>query len=269
VLTLTRKPLAWFKPKPQVRTQFDDAEARRLGESMKVKQLQPVVAMPDGTLLVGERRLRGAGLAGLAELDVIVTDEPFTDDKVVCDQLTENIHRASLSDAETYRACKELLARHPEWKRKDLAARLHKDAGWVTRLLAVDDCEPAVREAFLAGELGLTHAYAIARSPDQAAALAAKRGGAGRDALERGARRAKAAPAAERATRLKIALASGLTVTFSGGAGLTLESAIEAALDAGKELKRGKAQGLTARTISRVSSERAKAGGGDEPVPAA
>ena len=54
-----KKPLAWFKRKPQIRKRFDEAEDRRLGESLKVRQLEPLICLPDGTVICGERRYRG------------------------------------------------------------------------------------------------------------------------------------------------------------------------------------------------------------------
>jgi hypothetical protein len=110
-----------------------------------------------------------------------------------------------------------------------------------------------------AGKIGLSTVYAITRSPDQAAALAAKLNGTSRDDLERAIPRKAKAPA-EKAGRIRIELVSGVTVTFAGGSGLTLDLAIEAAADAGKELRKGRDQGLTAKTISKVSAERAKGG---------
>jgi len=71
---LATKPLSWFKANPQVRKAFDDAELRALGESLRVRQLQPVLAKPDGTLIAGERRYRAAKLVGLESLQVIITD---------------------------------------------------------------------------------------------------------------------------------------------------------------------------------------------------
>jgi ParB-like chromosome segregation protein Spo0J len=53
---ITRKPLSWFKVSPQVRETFDEESLRRLAESLKVGQLQPVLARPDGTIIDGERR---------------------------------------------------------------------------------------------------------------------------------------------------------------------------------------------------------------------
>jgi len=97
--TLTNKPLNWFKVTPQARRHFDEAELRQLGESLKVKQLQPVLARPDGTLIAGERRLRAATLVGLPELIVIISDEPLTATRIKVFQLTENLHRAVLCRA--------------------------------------------------------------------------------------------------------------------------------------------------------------------------
>jgi len=68
--TLSFKPLGWFKVGPQARKHFEEADLRQLGESLKVKQLQPVLAREDGWLIAGERRLRAATLVGLPELMV-------------------------------------------------------------------------------------------------------------------------------------------------------------------------------------------------------
>lgn len=101
---LESKPLSWFKIAPQARRHFDEAELRQLGESLKVKQLQPVLARPDGTLIAGERRFRTASLASLANLDVVITDESLTESQLRIFQLTENLHRADLRDSEKWRA---------------------------------------------------------------------------------------------------------------------------------------------------------------------
>src|SRR5688572_28778836 len=107
--SLTRKPLSWFKIAAQARKHFDEPELRRLGESLASKQIHPVLARPDGSLIAGERRHRAATLDGLKELEVVITEEPLTESQVRILQLTENIHRANLADAEKWRACEELL----------------------------------------------------------------------------------------------------------------------------------------------------------------
>ena len=64
---LTTKPLSWFKTNPQVLKTFDEAELRLLGESLRNKQLQPVLLKPDGTIIAGKRRYRAAKLVEQAQ----------------------------------------------------------------------------------------------------------------------------------------------------------------------------------------------------------
>lgn len=68
-----RKSILWFKADPnQPRKTFDDAELRQLGDSLKAKQLYPLICKPDGTIIDGERRWRAAQLVGLEMLACIV-----------------------------------------------------------------------------------------------------------------------------------------------------------------------------------------------------
>src|ERR1039457_463375 len=104
---LIAKPLSWFKINPQVRKFFDEADLRRLGESLKVRQLQAVLTQPDGTLIAGERRYRAALLVGLATLEVKIADETLDASQVKLWQITENIQRADLSGYEKWQGCAE------------------------------------------------------------------------------------------------------------------------------------------------------------------
>src|SRR5436190_548241 len=106
---LMKKGVGWFKVNPQARKDFREEELRLLGESLRNRQLQPVGARADGTLLWGERRLRAAKLVGLETLDVIVTEEVLSETQIRLIQLTENIHRAELSGYEKFMACSELM----------------------------------------------------------------------------------------------------------------------------------------------------------------
>ena len=219
---LTTKPLSWFKTNPQVRKTFDEAELRLLGESLRHKQLQPVLAKPDGTIIAGERRYRAAKLADLPNLMVIVTDEPLTDAEVRTIQLKENIHRADLTGYEKWQACKELLELNPGWQGKDLAEHLHLDPSSVTRLLSPSQvhrrsCQDALRD----GKIGISDAYAFSKLPpeDQPGLLALKLSGGSRDALEQAGRKKRAGNApAVRASKIKVPLASGVSVVVSGEA---------------------------------------------------
>ncbi len=198
---LTTKPLAFFKADPnQPRKQFTEADLLSLGASMKAHgQLQPVGAMPDGTLLWGERRLRAAQLIGLKELQVIITDRKLSDSEIRLIQLTENMHRADLTGYEKWLGCAELMSLNPQWQLKELAAHLHLDPSMVTRLLSPSKCVPAWQEALKAGKVGISDCYAASKleEKEQSELLALKLNGASRDAIEQAGRRnrTKAVPA--------------------------------------------------------------------------
>jgi len=180
------KPVSWMKSKSNVRKACGKKDLLRLGESLKVRQIQPVVCQPDGTLLAGQRRWRAAKLVGLEELEAIVTDEPLTDIEIKVIQLTENIHRADLRGFEKWEACCELLKLNPDWHAKDLAEHLWLDPSMVTRLLSPSKCILAVQEAFAKGLLGISDCYAISKAAEdeQSGLLRLKLGGASRDQIE-------------------------------------------------------------------------------------
>ncbi len=269
--TLMTKPLAWFRTKPQARRFFDEAELLPLGESLKVRQIQPVLARPDGTLIAGERRLRAAKLVGLAELAVVISDEPMSETELRIVQLAENIHRADLTDAEKWHACDELLRLNPEWSNKELAAHLKLAESTVSKYLAASRCVPDVQQALESGEIGITSVYEISRADagQQAELLALARSGLSRDELSRQVRQAKAqqTPASKKnaSTRAQLKrivcpLASGVSITASG-ADLSLNDLIESLSDLLKEARRAHDQNLDARTFSSVLKDKAKKGG--------
>ena len=163
--TLSFKPLGWFKVGPQARKHFEEADLRQLGESLKVKQLQPVLAREDGWLIAGERRLRAATLVGLPELMVIITDEPMTELQLRIFQLSENLHREDLRDSEKWQACAELLFLNQRWTNKDLAAHLKLSESTVTKYLSPSKCIPEAQKALEQGQIGITAAYEISRAP--------------------------------------------------------------------------------------------------------
>ncbi|QEL18774.1 ParB/RepB/Spo0J family partition protein [Limnoglobus roseus] len=254
------KPLTWFKTNPQVRKLFDEAELRLLGESLKVRQLQPVVAKPDGTLIAGERRFRAAKLAGLATLDVVISEEPLTDSQLRIFQLTENVHRADLTGFEKWQACVELQQLNPQWMAKDLAQHLHLDPSMVTRILSPSKCIVPAQEALAAGKLGISDCYALSKvdEPQQAELLAMKLNGASRDAIEQQGRKRRASTApAVRLSRVRISLPEvSIVVT---GDGISLDEVIDALAEAGKEAKKAREQSLDVKTWENVMRDRAKA----------
>ena len=261
-MKLERKPLDWFKTAPQVRRHFDEAELRQLGESLKAKQLQPVLARPDGTLIAGERRFRAAGLVGIKELEVVITDEPLSESQVRVFQLTENVHRADLTDAEKWRACEELLRLNPGWSNKELARHLKLAESTVTKYLAPSRCIPEVQTALEAGRLGITVCYEISRvaADQQGELLRLAESGSSRDGLAGRVRRQRAQAAPEvRAKRVLCPLASGVSVAVSGP-DLSLADLIEALAEAQKEARKARDQNLDVKTWQSVMRDKSRAG---------
>lgn len=261
---LIAKPITWFKFDPnQPRKQFNEDDLRLLGESLRVRQIQPVVCNRDGVLIAGERRVRAALQTGIPELLAIISDEPLSDTEIRILQLSENLHRADLTDGEKWHACEELLRLNPGWSNKDLAAHLKLSEGTVTKYLAAGRAVPEVQQALEAGEIGITAVYEIAKAaPDQQAELLAlKRGGASRDGLASHVRRQRSEDAPQvRLRRIACPLASGVSITAAGD-DLSLDDLIEALGEAQKEARKARDQGLDAKTFSAVMKDKAKKGG--------
>lgn len=259
--TLTRKPLNWFKTAPQSRRHFDETELRLLGESLKVKQLQPVLAKPDGLLIAGERRLRAAFLAEIADLWVVITEEALTQTEVQVFQMMENTLRADLGDAEKWRACEELLRLNPTWTNKDLAQHLKLSEPTVTKYLAPSRCAKDVQEALESGRIGITTAYEISRADvgQHTELLRLKEAGASRDGLAEHLRKQrKAATPQVRAKRIVCPLPSGMSVTVTGQ-DLSLDDLIEALGDAQKEARKAREQKLCVKSFQNVMRDKSRA----------
>ncbi|WP_425400196.1 ParB/RepB/Spo0J family partition protein [Aeoliella sp.] len=261
---LISKPTTWFKFDPnQPRKLFEKDDLQLLGESLRVKQIQPVVCNRDGVLIAGERRVRAAIQAELPELLAIISDDPLTDTEVRILQLSENLHRADLNDAEKWHACEELLGLNPDWSNKDLASHLKLSEGTVSKYLAAGKAVPEVQQALEAGEIGITAVYEISRAAaeQQAELLELKRNGTSRDDLASHVRRQKQDDAPQvRMKRILCPLASGVSITASGNE-LSLDDLIDALGDAQKEARKAREQGLDAKTFSAVMKDKAKKGG--------
>ena len=87
--------------------------------------------------------------------------------------------------------------------------------------------------------------------------MAAKLNGSTRDELERQSKKIRNGNKPDvKVDRLRIDLPLGVTVTVAGKS-LTLDGAIEAAAEAHKVMEKGRKDGLTAKTIQKVSADKA------------
>lgn len=260
---MTKKLRSWFKPDPsQPRKEFEEAGLRSLGESMKaLGQLQAVGARADGTLIWGERRLRAAELAGIAELLVIITEREMTESEIRLIQLTENVHRADLSPHEKWLALEELKRLNPGWQLKELAAHLHLDPSTLTRIGSPARCTPAWRDALAKGQVGLSDCYQASLVPDveQDAMLSLKLAGATRDELARVSRQKRTAgKSAVRLSRVKIAMPQGATVVLSGEE-LSMSDVVDLLGETLKEARKA-AEQYDVKTFQSMMRDRARAG---------
>jgi len=259
--TLQIKPLTWLKPDPkQPRKNFNEIELRHLGESLKVRQLQPILALPDGTIIAGERRFRAAKLVGLPTIEVIITDKVLTDTEIRVIQLTENMQRADLTAFEKWQACAELMCMNPTWQMKDAADVLKLDPSSITRLLSPSKCIPAWQDALRNGKVGVSDCYAASKLPEneQAGLLALKLSGASRDAIEQAGRKKRTGNTPSvRLSRVKIAMPRGATVVISGNE-LSMSEVVELLTETLKEARKA-AEQYDVKTFQSMMKDKAKA----------
>jgi len=140
---LTEVPIAAVELNPhQPRTHFDDDSLNELADSIRaVGVLQPLLvrALRPGAyqLIAGERRLKAAQRAGLAQVPVIVRDA--TDAASAEQALIENVHREDLSPLEEAAAYQQLIEDF-RLTHDQLAARVGKNRATISnslRLLAL------------------------------------------------------------------------------------------------------------------------------------
>ena len=159
--------------KTNPRKHFDKTAQAELIDSIgRHGVLQPVLVRPNGAeghyeLVAGERRLRAAKAAGLAEIPVMIRE--LTDAEVLEIQIVENLQRSDLhpiEEAEGYEALLKCLHQDgTKYTVDDIAAKVGKSRSYVySRLKYADLCKEA-REAFFDGKLNESTALYVARIP--------------------------------------------------------------------------------------------------------
>ena len=244
-----KKPLVWFQVRSNSRKRFDEASLRELGKSLRVRQLQALVCLPDGIIICGERRFRAAQMEGLDDLEVKIITDPISEAEFDRLQLVENLQREELTNAEKCEGCVKFAKLNPTTAHKQIAEQLHVSPSLITIWMSWAKAIEPVRQALAADGITLNEMYGITQKPDQAAALAEK-------LADRAVRRQRKSPAENdgsvaRVKQLKVPLASGAVVQISG-ASVTLGDCIEAAQDALKAMKKAQADGLDSRTAQAV-----------------
>jgi ParB family chromosome partitioning protein len=156
-------PISQIEPNPlQPRTIFDAGRLQELANSIETHGIvQPILIRRKDShfeLIAGERRLRAAKLAGLAEVPAIIQD--YADDRVLEIALIENIQREDLNPIETAQAL-ERLAREMNLSHEEIAIRTGKDRTTITNMIRLLRLPADVQLLVAERRLSMGHARAI------------------------------------------------------------------------------------------------------------
>ena len=157
-------PIASISPNPkQPRQVFDEEALAELVTSIReVGLLQPIVVRQLGPdryeLVMGERRLRAARVAGLGEVPAIVRDT--ADDAMLRDALLENLHRQQLNPLEEAAAYAQLLEEFGT-THEELATRIGRSRPQVSNTIRLLNLSAPVQRRVAAGVLSAGHARAL------------------------------------------------------------------------------------------------------------
>ena len=147
----------------QPRTYFDERALAELAASIKeVGVMQPPVVrdLGDGhyELIMGERRLRAAKLAGLKTIPVIL--RASSDNEMLREAILENIHRSELNPLEEAAAYQNLLNDFG-YTHDELALKVGKSRPVITNTLRLLNLPAAVQRRVAIGILSAGHARAL------------------------------------------------------------------------------------------------------------
>jgi ParB family transcriptional regulator, chromosome partitioning protein len=147
----------------QPRQVFEEEAMAELVHSVReVGLLQPVVVRKtdDGVyeLIMGERRWRAAGRAGLDTIPAIVRDTG--DDVMLRDALLENLHRSQLNPLEEAAAYEQLLSDFG-CTHEELSERIGRSRPQISNTIRLLKLSPAVQRRVAAGVLSAGHARAL------------------------------------------------------------------------------------------------------------
>jgi ParB family chromosome partitioning protein len=168
----------------QPRTEFDPDALARLADSLKQRgQLQPIRVRWDDALdryvvVVGERRYRAAGLAGMETIACVVTTGSASSEDLLEDQLVENALREDLRPIEQARAYRSLLTARG-LTRRELADRLQIGHASITRALALLELPETIQADVESGKIAPNTAYELSKVDDPAEQATLARDAAG------------------------------------------------------------------------------------------
>lgn len=157
-------PVAKLRPNPyQPRSAFSEEGLEELADSIRSRGvIQPILAEADAegyyTIIAGERRLRAAEKAGLAEIPVIVRE--FSDAEKREISLVENIQRENLSPIDEAKAYRDVME-SAGIGQDELARRVGKNRSTVANVLRLLKLPEEASRAVADGRVSSGHARAL------------------------------------------------------------------------------------------------------------
>ncbi len=167
---LTRLALSDIVPnRSQPRTEFDEEALEELTHSIRefgvfqpvvVREIEPAppAGEPRYELIMGERRFRASGRAGLDDIPAIVRST--ADEHMLRDALLENLHRAQLNPLEEASAYQQLLSDFGITQ-EQLAERIGRSRPQISNTIRLLKLPEPVQARVAAGVLSAGHARAI------------------------------------------------------------------------------------------------------------
>ncbi len=157
-------PLALLQSgKYQPRTRMDEGALSELADSIRAQGvMQPVLVRAVGggryEIIAGERRVRAATIAGLAEVPVLVRDVP--DEAAAAMALIENIQREDLNPLEEAQGVQRLITEF-HLTHEDAATAIGRSRSATSNLLRLLNLAKPVQTMLMAGDLDMGHARAL------------------------------------------------------------------------------------------------------------
>ena len=157
-------PLAALRPNPdQPRRSFSEESLAELASSLKTHGLlQPILVEEAGSgaylIVAGERRYRASGMAGLAEVPVIVRS--FTPEKRLEIALIENVQREDLNPVEEAEAYRSLMRMGPR-SQEEVADIVGKSRSAVANSVRLLKLSEPILAAIRDGSMTVGHAKAL------------------------------------------------------------------------------------------------------------
>ena len=154
--------------KDQPRKDFKKEELEELASSIKSQGvLQPIVvrkkAEQQYEIIAGERRWRGAQIAGLHEIPALVKE--MTDNEAQEAALIENIQRENLNAVEEARAYKKLVG-SKNTGYDTLSSIVGKSKSHISNMLRLLELDDEILNYIIDGKLSMGHARALIGVPN-------------------------------------------------------------------------------------------------------